>query len=109
MYEDNLVKMTAERLRSDLLTKLLWSLVPVRLVEGPGKLSLSSDHSCMGGREGRKVTCIVGGRKELRRREEREGGGERRGGGGEGEKRRRGEGDEEGGAGMFLWREKIIV
>ena len=51
MYEDNLVKMTAERLRSDLLTKLLWSLVPVRLVEGPGKLSLSGDHSCMGGGE----------------------------------------------------------
>lgn len=72
MYEDNLVKMTAERLRSDLLTKLLWSLVPVRLVEGPGKLSLSGDHSCMGGGgEGRKVTCVVeGGRWEKRAREE---------------------------------------
>lgn len=63
MYEDNLVKMTAERLRSDLLTKLLWSLVPVRLVEGPGKLSLSGDHSCMGGggrREEGNMCC--GGR-----------------------------------------------
>ena len=63
MYENNLVKMTAEHLQSGLLTKLLWSLVPVRLVEGPGKLSLSGDHSCMGGGggEGRKVTCIVEG------------------------------------------------